>query len=111
MANYLRSCGGCSAHLLSNDPSSQTVFCATCRPKYVQPFDQWAASLAKGDRAYVRPYLAWHGLSHSENLVISRQGDDIEVQILGLPESRQVVAVTQLGQHDMTPRSQHGAAS
>lgn len=111
MSNYLRSCAGCSAHLLSNDPTSQSVFCKVCRPKYVKPFGAWAAGLKKGDRVYVQPYAAWRGLSRSENVVIARDGDDITVQIIGLPESRQVVRIAHLGQRDLTPRSRAGGLS
>jgi hypothetical protein len=109
MSNLLRSCGGCSAFLLTNDPSSQTVWCKKCKPKYVAPFDDWAARLSKGDRVFVQPYTAWRGLSRSENVVIDRDGDNITVQIIGIPESRQVVHVTDLGQHNLTPRSRTGA--
>lgn len=109
MSNFLRSCAGCSAHLLCNDPTSQVVFCKTCRPKYVKPFDEWAASLTKGSEVFVQPYCAWRGLSFSRNIVIDRDGDDITVQIIGMPESRQVVNVAHLGQHDLTPRSRTGA--
>lgn len=111
MSNFLRSCGGCSAHILCNDPSSQTVYCNKCKPKYVKPFDEWAAGLKPGDEVFVQPYAAWRRLSFSRNIVIARDGDDITVQIIGMPESRQVVNVAHLGQRDLTPRRQYGALS
>ena len=110
--NYLRSCAHCSAHILTNDPTSQMVFCPKCRPICVKPFDEWAASLAKGSRGvYVQPYNAWRGLSHSENIVIARDGDLIAIQIIGLPESLQAVHVNHLAQYDATPRRHTGALS
>ena len=109
MSNFLRSCAGCSAHLLTNDPSSQMIFCKKCRPKHVKPFDEWAAGLERGSEVFVQPYAAWRGLSRSRNIVIERDGDDVTVQILGMPQSRQVVRIAHLGQHDLTPRRHVGA--
>jgi hypothetical protein len=86
--DYLRSCSGYSAHLLSNDPTSDKVWCKTCRPKHVRPFDAWAAGLKRGDRVYLQPYAAWRGLSHSDYVVIDREGDTLTVQVIGIPESR-----------------------
>lgn len=104
MSNFLRSCGGCSAHVVCNDPSSQTVFCPTCKPKHVTPFDQWAAGVKAGDTVYVQPYAAFRGLSHSEYLVIERNGDDLTLQILGWPEARVTTHINHCGQRDLTPR-------
>lgn len=104
---YLRSCSGCSAHLACNDPTSQNVWCGTCKPKHVKPFDAWAAGLKPGDRVYVQPYAAWRGLSHSEYLITARDGDTLTVQVLGIPESSMTVAVHHCGQHDLTPRRTH----
>ena len=109
MSNFLRSCSGCSAHLLTNDPTSEYVWCRTCKPKYVKPFDEWVAALAPGDWVFVQPYAAWRGLSHSEHVIIARDGDDLILQIIGLPESRITTSVNHCGQHDLTPRRQYGA--
>jgi hypothetical protein len=109
MSNFLRSCSGCSAHLLTNDPTSQHVWCAKCMGKYVKPFDEWKASIAAGSRVYVQPYASWRGLSHSQYLVVERDGDQLTVQVLGIPESRMQVHINHTGQHDLTPRSRSGA--
>ena len=112
IGNYLRSCAGCSAHLITNDPTRQMVYCKRCAPTHVKPFQEWADGLTAGDRGvYVQPYAAWRGLSHSENLVIDRDGDLLTVQIIGLPESRQQVHVNHCGQSDLTPRRRFGALS
>ena len=104
MSNFLRSCAGCSAHILTNDPTSQKVFCPTCKPKHVTPFESWAASVKVGDTVYVQPYAAFRGLSHSQYLVIERTGDDLTLQVLGWPESRTVTHINHCGQFDLTPR-------
>lgn len=109
MTYYLRSCAGCSAHLASNDPSSQMVWCPRCYPRHVTPSDRWAESLKVGDLVYVQPYVAWRGLSHSRYLIVGREGDRLTVQILGMPESRMTVHVNNTGQHDLTPRARTGA--
>lgn len=111
MSNLLRSCSGCSAHLLTNDGASQHLFCKTCKPKHVTPFDEWAAGLKPGDEVYVQPYAAWRGLSHSRYLVVGREGSTLTVQVLGVPESRMQVHVADCGQHDLTPRRRTGALS
>jgi hypothetical protein len=102
--NLLRSCAGCSAHILTNDGRSQDAYCPKCRPKYVKPFGEWAAALKAGDICYVQPILAWRGLTFSKNLVIGRDGDQVTVQILGMPESRQTIHIAQLADHNLTPR-------
>lgn len=106
--NSLRSCAGCAGHLLTNDTRSQSVFCARCRPKYVTPFAEWAAALKPGDRVYVQPYAAWRGLSRSEYVIIARDGDRLTMQVLGIPESLQIL-IAHCGQHDLTPRRTTGA--
>ena len=88
MTNSLRSCAGCSAHILTNDTTSEKTYCNKCRPKYVTPFAQWAAALKVGDTVYVQPYMAWRGLSHSRYLIIERDVDELTLQIVGMPESR-----------------------
>lgn len=89
---------------MGTDAVSQTVYCNTCRRQYVTPWDEWAAGLKAGDRVYVQPCIAWHGLSRSQCLIVDRVGDDVTVQIIGLPESRVTTTVAQLAQHDVTPR-------
>lgn len=106
---FLRSCGGCSAHIVGADPSTQAVYCPTCQPKHVMPFDAWAASVKPDSLVYLQPYAAWRGLSHSQYLVIARDGDTLTVQVLGVPESRMTVDIRHTGQHDLTPLAQRGA--
>lgn len=104
MTNSLRSCAGCSAHILTNDTTSEYAWCPKCKAKHVTPFDQWAAALKVGDTVYVQPYMAWKGLSHSQYLIVERDGDELTLQILGLPESRVHTNVVHCGQYDLTPR-------
>jgi hypothetical protein len=106
MGNYdpcrkLRCCATCSAHILTNDGVSQSVYCAEHQPR---SFDEWAATVKPDDRVYLQPVMAWRGLSRSENLVLERDGDLLTVQIIGIPESRQQVRITQCAERDMTPR-------
>lgn len=102
--NSLRSCAGCSAHVLTNDTTSEMTWCAKCKPKHVAPWDEWQASVQVGSRVYLQPYSAFRGLSHSVYLVTARDGDMLTVQILGWPESSLQVHVNHTGQHDLTPR-------
>jgi hypothetical protein len=104
MATLLRSCAGCSAHILTNDGRSEYAWCKKCRARHVKPFDEWATEIKVGDCIYVQPYAAWHGLSHSRYLVVGREGDQLTVQVLGIPESRTTVHINHTGQHDLTPR-------
>lgn len=106
--NTLRVCGSCSAWLLTVDGSTPTVFCNKCRAK--QPaWDTWAAALAIGDTVYVQPYAAWKGLSRSEYLIVDRNGDDLKVQVLGIPESLTAVHIADCAQQDVTPWRAKGA--
>jgi hypothetical protein len=106
--NSLRSCGGCNAHILTNDTTSPTTFCNRCKPKHVKPFDEWAAGLKAGDRVYLQPYESGI-LSHSQWLVLGRDGDVLAVQVLGMPSTRRSVHVNHTGQQDLTPRGRTGA--
>lgn len=101
---YLRSCAGCSAHLLSNDPTSERVWCPKCARAHIQPFEEWAAGLKPGDAVYVQPYVAWRGLSRSRYLIKEREGDEVALQLIGIPESQIKTTIHQLAQHDVTPR-------
>jgi hypothetical protein len=105
VTDYLRCCAACNAFLLTNDPTSQSVWCDRHKPG---PFDEWAASLKAGDRVYLQPYVAWRGLSHAQYLIVDRDGDELTVQVLGIPESRMQVNVAHCGQHDLTPLPQTG---
>jgi hypothetical protein len=104
--NLLRSCAGCSAHILTNDGRSQYAWCLKCRKKHVKPWAQFVADLKPQDRVYVQPSAAWRGLSHSEYVIveIDRERQTVVAQVLGIPESRQTIGISQLGQLDMTPR-------
>ncbi len=101
---YWRACSGCNTDLAVYDWTSENVWCNTCLPKHVQPFDVWAAGIAAGSRVYLQPAVAWRGLSHSEYLVTARDGDVLTVQLTGMPESSMTVDIGQCGQHDLTPR-------
>jgi len=111
MADFLRSCSGCAAHLVTGDGATEMLFCKKCRPKHVTPFDEWAAGIEAGSTVYVQPYAAWRNLSHSRYLVVERNNSQLTVQVLGIPESRQVVSIYDCGQHDLTPRRTTGALS
>lgn len=86
------------------------MYCPTCQRKHVTPFDEWAASVGPGSHVYLQPYAAWRGLSHSQYLVLARDGDALTVQVLGVPQSRMTVEICHAGQHDLTPLAQRGAA-
>jgi hypothetical protein len=101
---YLRSCSACAAHILTTDPTSSHVYCPDCKAQRPTG-EQWCAALTPGDRCYVQPTAAWHGLSRSEHVIVARDGNTVTVQIIGLPESRRPVAVTDLCPHDVTPRT------
>lgn len=105
MTEFARTCGHCAGLFLCNDPTSCVWYCNRCRRKVLKPFDEWAANLNTGDRVYVQPYLAWHGLSRSQYFVVAQDGDMLTVQIPGLPDSRQTLNVAHLCQHDATPRT------
>lgn len=107
--NSLRICGSCSAWLLTIDATTPTVHCNKCRAQQT-PWEAWAAALAAGDRVYLYPYAAWRGLSRSEYLVVARDGDELTVQVLGIPASRTVVHISACAQQDMTPWQTRGAA-
>jgi hypothetical protein len=104
MSDALRSCSGCSAHLLTNNTTSEYVWCRKCEPKYVKPWHEWVAGIAKGSEVYLQPYVAWRGLSHSRYLVTARDDDMLTVQIIGIPKSSMTVHVFHVGQYDLTPR-------
>lgn len=106
--NTLRVCGSCSAWLLTADAHTPTVHCNKCRAKQT-PHDAWEAALKPGDRVFLYPYAAWRGLSRSEYLVIARDGDDLTVQVLGIPESRMPVHISACAQQDVTPWPTTGA--
>src|ERR1044071_427568 len=100
-ASLLRSCSFCGAHILTNDGLSQKVYCSGHQPR---SFDDWAATVKAGSTVYLQPIVAWRGLSRSANQVLVRDGDVLTVQIVGIPDSRQQVRITQCGERDLTPR-------
>lgn len=97
--SLLRSCAGCSAHILVNDGKSDKVWCKTCRPKYVTPFDTWAAGLKIGDSVYVQPYIAPAHLGRSQWLIRTRDGDNVTLSLLGVPDRTIETTIGQLAQH------------
>lgn len=106
--NSLRVCGSCSAWLLTTDATTPTVHCSKCRSKQT-PWDVWAAGLEPGKCVYLYPYAAWRGLSRSRYLIVARDGDDLTVQVLGIPDSRMTVHISTCAQQDMTPWQSKGA--
>lgn len=105
MANLLRSCAECSAHILVNDGLAEMVFCARCRPKEQKRADAWFASLGPGSRVYLQPVAnPWPALAHSTFLVTARRGDEIDAHILGMPDYGVTVHVGLAASRDMTPR-------
>lgn len=101
--NLLRSCAGCSAHLLTSDGYSDRVYCARCRPRYLKPFDEWAAGLVVGDRVYLQPVIAGP-FARSEWLIVERTGDSVTVHVLGMPDTRRDTTVAQLCQQSLARR-------
>lgn len=102
MTTHLRGCARCAAFITTNDPTSDKVYCRTCL-NLMPTRSQWEASLHPGNHVYLHPGFAWHGMSHSEHTVIARDGDQVTVQIVGLPESRRTVHVAHLAWCDVTP--------
>lgn len=102
MSNLLRSCAGCSAHLLVNDGVSDKAWCPKCRPKYVKPFEEWAASLAVRDLVYVQPSVTRYPTA--EHIIMARDGEKVILQPLGLPGVLIETTIGQLGQHSMVRR-------
>lgn len=99
--NRLRSCATCNAHILTNDGASRDVYC----PKHQPPScDEWEATVIPGSTVFLQPVVAWRGLSRSLNVVLARDGDVLTVQVVGIPESRQDVRITQCAARDVTPR-------
>lgn len=106
--NSLRICGSCSAWLLTVDADTPTVHCTKCRAD--QPtWDEWAAALKTNDEVFLYPYAAWRGLSRSKYLVVHRDGDQLTVQVLGIPASRMTVHISTCTQQDVTPWRAEGA--
>jgi hypothetical protein len=100
---YLRCCSRCNAFLATADNANTDTYCKRCKPKCITPFAQWAAALKPGDRVYVQPYATRRGLSRSQYVVVDREGDQLTVQPIGMPEFRMTVHVNHCGQHDLTP--------
>lgn len=91
--NLLRSCAGCSAHILTGDGKSDMVFCGPCRPKYVKPWDEWVAGLAVGSQVYVQPYVAD---PYATWIIRERDGDTVHLERMNVPGQTVVTTVGQL---------------
>jgi len=89
----LRSCSGCSAHILTWDGNSDMVFCAKCRPTYVKPFEEWAAGLTVGSQVYVQPIVAD---PYATWVIEQRDGDQVVLGRLNVPNYPKVT--TTIGQ-------------
>jgi hypothetical protein len=101
--NFLRSCSACAAHIVTGDAYSEQTYCKKCRPKYVKPFNEWAAGVVAGSMVYMQPVTA--GVhARSQWLVCERDGDLVTVCVLGMPETTKRVHIGELGQHDMSRR-------
>jgi hypothetical protein len=106
--NSLRVCGSCSAWLLTVDADTPTVHCNKCRA--AQPdWNTWAAALRPNDLVFLYPYAAWRRLSRSRYLIVARDGDQLTVQVLGIPDSRMTVHISTCTQQDVTPWRAEGA--
>lgn len=80
--NFLRTCGDCTAHLVTGDAVSNTVRCPKCAGK--QPgFEQWAAGLTTGSCVYVQPTVVgvWRG--RVRHVVLARDGDRFRLAPVG----------------------------
>jgi hypothetical protein len=86
--NSLRSCAGCSAHVLTNDDVSAWVYCPKCRPKFIKPAEEWLASLEPGSGVYAQPAVLPPALIDHQWRIKERDGDDVILFLLGLPEER-----------------------
>lgn len=87
------------------DGETPAVFCGKCRAKQT-PWQEWADSLKAGDLVYLYRYAAWKGLCRSQYLISDRAGQDLTVQVLGIPESRMTVDVTCCTQTDLNAWNQ-----
>lgn len=105
MTSFLRSCSECSAHITTNNGTSEYVRCSKCQSKRPS-FDQWAETVVKGSTVYVQPIIAG-AFSRSRWLVIERDADNVTVQVLGLPQTRTVTTIGQLADEDVTHRPRY----
>jgi hypothetical protein len=85
---HLYSCHGCSAHLASAvaPPSTGSRLCSKCETARKTRQADWG-DFMKGDR--VKPAYRGHVFGPYETLVVmSAEGDSVEVFALGFPDSR-----------------------
>lgn len=100
--NTLRVCGGCSAWLLVVDTITPTIYCAKCYAKKT-PFQKWADALKPGDTVFLQPGVALPNLGRSQYVILVRDGDVLDLQVLGCPNLKVRTTVAQTAQEDVTP--------
>lgn len=102
MNDLLRSCSGCSAHILTGDNRSEDVWCPKCvakRPDYAT----WAAGLKAGDRVFIQPYLDPR-FARTQWIIRQRDGDQVTISALGFPDRVIVTDVTEIADRCMARR-------
>ena len=104
MSELLRSCSGCSAHILTADGRSEDVYCPRCAPKHATDFATWAAGLKAGDRVFIQPYLD-PPFARSTWIVRQRDGDQVKISVLGLPDHLIATDIAQLADRCMARRA------
>ena len=98
----LRVCGGCSACLLVVDTTTPTVYCSKCHARKT-PFQQWADNLKVGDTVFLQPGVALPNLGRSRYLILARDGDNLDLQVLGCPNLKVSTTIAQTAPEDVTP--------
>ncbi|SRR5258705_7398349 len=101
--NYLRSCAGCSAHIIVGTDIGEMAWCARCRAKHVKPFDEWAKDLMVGSRVYLQPIVAGV-FARSEWIIREIDSSGVSVSVLGMPDRIVHTTVAQLAQHCLARR-------
>ena len=103
MADYLRSCARCRAHILVSHGGGEYAYCPRCLAK-LPSRDDWEAELVAGARVYVHSYVADPPWNRSEWVVLSRDGDELTLQVLGMPERRISTSIAHVGDHRILRR-------
>lgn len=105
MSSFLRSCSNCAAHIVTSNGTGEYVRCRKCQAK--EPtFNEWASAVKAGSLVYIQPYL-YESLSRSKWVVLDRVGDEVTIQVLGLPNKTIRTTISQLAKEDLTPRPRY----
>lgn len=95
----LRSCAGCSAHILTID-NSDMVFCPKCHPEYDLPVDASVDATV-----FVQPGVDHPIWLRSRYVVRGRDGDRVWLSVLGFPDRLVETTTHQLVARCVAPRA------